>query len=193
MIMDPVPGALALLGEVWRLSFKSGDGELTRYHFRSIRYSSDLEPEFRNARIVNLPGRPPRLLWCPVLKRLYIFPGFYAPKSMYKRGIPKEYEEQAKAAVKALNQYDHNAKLNEGGNLCAVPNYPEPFVAQCGSAYDVVYRSEKWNGRAGQEVDYQHHFAKAGSVDLYSDSQAKPKGVVIYGGRLTVNDRGIIY
>ncbi len=193
----PEPAAFALLGEVWRLSFRLPESEgsgLVRYHFGGdTRYSCDAKPEFKNAKVVKLRHKPALLLWAPELKALYIFPGFNVPKSAFKPGIPDAHSKRSKEAAKVFNQYDHGAKASRDENTCAVPDYPEPLVRLVGSAYDVVYRSEKWNGKDGAREDYQHHFSKSGAVKYACDSTTNPKGVLIRGGRLTVNDRGIIY
>ena len=194
----PEPPAFACLGKVWRLTYrkpKSKGGGLVRYCFgpASVGYSVDLNREFEGAEIVRVPGQNPRLLWSPDLKALYIFPGFYAPDSAYKPGIPETVKARAKKAAKVFEQYDHGAKAARGETTCAIPDYPEPMIARAGSAYDVLYRSEKWNGKKGAQEDYHHHFSKSGKVNFSCDNVKSPKGVFIQGGRLTVNDRGIIY
>jgi hypothetical protein len=193
----PEPPAFACLGKVWRLSFRrpeSEGGGLVRYHFGGdVRYSVDQNKEFEGCEIIKVRGKNPRLLWSPDLKALYVFPGFYAPDSAYKPGIPPTVAERAALAEKVFNQYDHGAKKSRGETTCAVPDYPEPKIFRCGSAYDVVYRSEKWNGKNGEQVDYNHHFSKSGAVNFEVNSVKNPKGCFIQGGRLTVNDRGIVY
>ncbi len=181
----PRPQAFALLGRVYRVSYRAPTGGLVQYCWGREPYKSDVD--FRGEDRRQLPGRAPQLLWAEDVRALYIFPGYWVASSAFRK---VEAPPRARRTLALFNEWDHHAKAPDVRT--AVPDYPQPSVAPAGSAYDIVYRSEKWNGRKGAEHDYRHHFSSSGRVGLALDA-AKPTGILISGGRLTVNDRGIVY
>ncbi len=181
----PRPQAFALLGRVYRVSYRAPGGSLVQYCWGREPYKSDAD--FRGADRRQMSGRAPQLLWAEDVRALYVFPGFWVASSAFQQVTPPA---SARRTLELFNAWDHYAKSPDVRT--AVPDYPEPSVAQVGSAFDIVYRSEKWNGRDGEEHDYRHHFSKSGRVGLAVDAPS-PSGILINGGRLTVNDRGIVY
>ena len=191
----PDPGAVALLGTVLELVVREPDG-------RKVRHSWDAS---------DAPG----LLWSPSQKALLVFPGKTLRhwKEVGRHGDVRRNERidmrEMAGTLKKMGVTNARQVQTAGKLFTQWAARPSTRFAQfdtpddpgsdklklklAGSAFSIVYRSEKWNGRNGQPEDYQHHFAKSGSVGLYSDSITKPQGVKICGGRLTVNDRGIIY
>lgn len=185
----PQPRAFATLGRVYRVSYRT-PGALHRLSWAGAPQrtrNTDSMPVFRDAVVFRVRGPAPQLFWAEDIRALYMFPGFWVSKSSFRSATPPP---SSRRTVAVFNAWDHYAKAPDVRE--AVPDYPRPRVSSMGSAFDIVYLSEKWNGRNGEEDEYQHRFSKSGRVKFYMDSP-NPSGIFIRGGRLTVNNRGIVY
>lgn len=181
----PGAGSVILLGTVYRVSSKER-GSITRHHWGRLVFDSDGQSALRGAEIVEHSTQPPQLWWSKESKTLYFFPGFPHAKG-WKNGVPPHAVE----AAKLYHQWDHHANWPDIQSVDL--DFPEPRIYLAGTAFDIVYRSQKWNGKKGKHEFYNHHFSKSGAVKLYEAKGKKPSAFVVNGGRLTVNDRGIVY
>lgn len=175
----PDPGAVALLGDVLELQVKGRDGQ-TRLHSWE-------------------PGSAPGLLWSPSLRALLFFPKKRLGPFRRESGVERNARLDMREGVKRLGL---PKTTTEAGRLFAkwaarpATGYAqvqiEPYpLKPAGSGVHIVYRSDKWN--PGRTQDYIHHFSKAGTVKVSEAAGSPPKAFFINGGRLTVNERGIIY
>ena len=191
----PDPGAVALLGTVLELVVREPDG-------RKVRHSWDAS---------DAPG----LLWSPSQKALLVFPGKTLRhwKEVGRHGDVRRNERidmrEMAGTLKKMGVTNARQVQTAGKLFTQWAARPSTRFAQfdtpddpgsdklklklAGSAFSILYRSDKWNGRDGKCVDYIHHFAKTGTVKVSVANGRQPKAFFIKGGRLTVNDRGIIY
>ena len=191
----PDPGAVALLGTVLEFVVRERDG-------RKVRHSWDAHES-------------PGLLWSPSQKALVFFPGktYRHWKEVGRIGDVRRNERLDMREIKAMLKkmgVRNPKQVQEAGKLFTdwaarpatrfaqfdTPDDPgsdKLTLKLAGSAFSIVYRSDKWNGRDGKRVDYIHHFAKTGSVKVSVANGHPPKAFFVKGGRLTVTDRGIIY
>ena len=186
----PDPKAMALLGTVLRLTVRESDG-------REVMHSWER-------------GSGPGLLWSPTLRALLFFPGLRLTDwhEIGRGPVERERRLDMKEALRLLEAEGFELPNPESTQAAAklftewaarpstrfVQTTIKPYPLQCdGEGVDIVYRSDKWNGRDGEEVDYIHHFSKSGTVKVSTAPGHPPQAFFVKGGRLTVNARGIIY
>lgn len=172
----PQTDAFILLGNVHRLSFRESGGI---YVHKWGRTSFDADLGYEGALAVKWTTSPPQLFWSKKAKALYIFPR-KNPVKGWRKGVPAHAEKDAKL----FGEWNRHAHSNDRS---ADVDFPEPLLFKAGRAHDIIYRSPKWDGK---KDDYHHNF---GGPSLYAAKGLKPTAFVVQGGRLTVNDRGIIY
>lgn len=172
----PQTDAFILLGNVHRLSFRA-DGITCVQMWGRGAFDSDMG--YAGAPIVKWTSAPPQLFWSKKAKALYIFPK-KNPVKGWKKGVPAHAVKDAKL----FGEWNRHANLNDRSTDV---DFPEPRLFKAGRAHDIVYRSKKWDGKS---EDYHHDFS---GPSLYAAEGLKPTAFVVQGGRLTVNDRGIIF
>jgi len=162
----PDPGSVALLGTVLELLVREKDGTEVLHSWRD--------------------ATGPGLLWSPSNKALMFFPHLEAKETLARRGV--ELPKGTQEAAKLFTQWA--ARPSTRFTQVDIEAYP---LRKLGEAVHIIYRSDKWNGRDGQTVDYIHHFSKSGTVKVSAAAGDPPKAFYIKGGRMTVNARGIVY
>jgi len=185
----PDPGSVALLGTVLELLVREKDGTEVLHSWRD--------------------ATGPGLLWSPSNKALMFFPHLRlsdwkevggaggvlreerldmreAKETLARRGV--ELPKGTQEAAKLFTQWA--ARPSTRFTQVDIEAYP---LRKLGEAVHIIYRSDKWNGRDGQTVDYIHHFSKSGTVKVSAAAGDPPKAFYIKGGRMTVNARGIVY
>jgi len=139
------------------------------------------------------------LLWSPFSRGLYIFPGmrFSDWKELASGTVTRDRRLDMQETYRALGL---DAKMLPAARLFAawaarpstrytsrsIERYP---LQRCGAGVTIDYRSDKWNGRGGEAVNYTHALSSTGSDTVY----VHEKVIFVKGPRLTVNDRGIVY
>jgi len=190
----PDPGAVALLGTVQNLVVREADGIKVQHAWDD-----------------DAPG----LLWSPTQKALIFFPSktYRHWKEVGRIGDIRREDrldmremrvELKRIGVKSPSQVQAAGKLftkwaaRPATRFSQFQTPDDPGsnklkLKLSGSAFSIVYLSDKWNGRDGKRVSYVHHFAKTGTVKVSIANGRVPKAFFIKGGRLTVTERGIIY
>lgn len=169
----PVTDAFILIGTVRRLSFRS---EGTIYVQKWGRDLYDADQIYMDAGALVFPWAtaPPQLYWSRKTKALYVFP---------RKNPVKRWKRYAGPDAPVFQEYDRGARQDTSAEV----DFPEPRLFKAGRAFDVVYRSDKWD----KVMDVYHH--EFDGPTLYASEGKRPVAFVVKGGRLTVNDRGIIH
>lgn len=137
----------------------------------------------------SFPGpNPPDVWWSDEQKTLYAFPNTKVPD--YCLLIPEDMEDTAHT-FKRWSQRD--ATCNKIIDVPTVRMYPR------GAGDSVSYRSDKWheeNPEAGQQGSPEYIHLHGDGVWVWEDTrdlEATPNAIMIRGGRLDVEERGIIH
>ena len=156
-----LPAVVTVLGDAVEIRARLNDGTDRLYRFGS--------------------GNRRRAFLCsnPSGRRLYVLPVKPVPASrLKKRPITNEIKRAARMYEKWS---DFEA---DRGSLIDVP---KKRLNKVGRVTHVVYRSDKWDGRAN---DYIHSF-DAPPI-LWADRKAKPDVLALTGGKIRVTQRGIV-
>lgn len=130
-------------------------------------------------------GTPPDLLWNPEQQTLYAFPTTTFPEVC--NVIERDMQDTAHV-FKRWSQRDADCQ-----RIVAVPM---ARLRPVGAGDTIVYRSDKWHdknwerGLPGSQ-EYIHIFGD--DVWVWEDNVRHPNAVMIRGGRLDVEERGIIH
>lgn len=123
-------------------------------------------------------GKPFMFLWSP---RLW---GVICLREQGVRKAKRGEEPDAKAVDIFERFMARRPRKNYYVELTGIP------MVQLGSAIHIVYRSDKWTDD-GRETDYIHDYDRG--VRCYADNHEDPNIFLMYGGRLTITERGLIY
>lgn len=162
----PSPGQTTVLGKLVELAWIDGAGRLQVLRFTE-------------------PGLPD-LVWNEELKTLMAFPGIGMSACL----PPGQYPAASKM-LKRWAQRDAQC-AREGG----IPPYQ---VAPVGAADTIVYRSDKWHERNPHpdlkgSQEYLHMFGPGVFAEAaHANQGASPPAVLVQGGKLDVEERGIIH
>lgn len=195
----PDPGSVALLGTVLELLVREKDGRVVQHSW--------MPPEGLPQHDRSVPG--PNLFWSPRNKALIFFPT--VERLSWKElnlgdGIRREgrldmreaREVFARHGIELPSDVQEAAKLftdwaARPATRVAQKDVDEYPLKLSGEGVNIIYRSDKWNGRDGKRVNYTHPFSKSGAVKVSCAAGHPPKAFYIKGGRMTVNARGIVY
>ncbi len=191
----PDPGSMIHLGKLLELSVREPDGTVVKHSW--------WDPATRRA-----DADSPDLMWSKPAKALMTFPGRrfdFVDVGDLEGPVSREARLDMKEGVRALAERGIDlppdvidaARLyakyaaRPAGSFAQAEIQPYKLQAQ-GAAVTIYYRSDKWNGRNGREVDYYHDFTKSGSDKVSLASGRPPRCLFIKGPSLTVTERGII-
>lgn len=172
----PDPGALALLGETLELAWKAD----------TVDQAMKMEKEWRAQKAHHKPGTK---AWNPKGKWLFMWsPKYKAVIAIKKPKRTKRKSQVSREGGAAKISERFHARPAENTWEMEIPKVP---LTHIGPAAHIVYRSDKWS-ETRETTDYIHDF-KPG-VKLYAGpSASKPEVFLIFGGKLTVTERGLVF
>lgn len=117
----------------------------------------------------------PTLFYAPSRRILFWLTGY--GKSKWKREAMTG-EAAAKFREWSRRESEHTTTLK----------IPDVDMRSIGRATQIEYTSDKWGGK---KKEYVHEFSRA--VKAYRYERGSKELTAVRGGRMTVNDRGIVY
>jgi len=163
--LTPEPGGLVTLGKLLEYGWINEDGSL------EVRGWQD---------------SPPDLYWDKESKTLFAFPN--SPDVESCKPIPQDMEDEAHM-FKRWSQ--RQAKCLKEFSVTA-----EESIVPMGVADSVAYRSDKWHAQSSDPYledsqEYFHQHTDGGFV--WQDRETNPNVIIMRGGQLDVEERGIIH
>jgi len=161
----PDPGDVIILGKLLEYVWINEDGSLD---------------------VRRWENRPPDLYWNRTQKTLYAFPN--VPETTVCEPVPDDLADEAQMFKRWSQRDAHCARTFE---LDA-----EASIIPMGVGDSIAYRSDKWHGQSDDTYledsqEYFHQFSDGNWI--WQDSDTSPNAILMRGGQLDVEERGIIH
>lgn len=187
----PDPGALAHLGSLVEMLVRRPDGTEELHEWADGKLDWFWSPSQRA-----LIGKPTReRAYVDMEQRPGGASGFrdahLDQPEPYRRGAarPKAGERQTREAAALFRRW----AARPATRYCD-EEWPAYTLKPYASLIHHKYRSDKWNGRGGEETLYIHHAPKTGSNQVsIAEGPDGPALIWVQGPALTVTERGIIW
>jgi hypothetical protein len=161
----PDPGDLIILGKILEYVWINADGSLDVRQWATS---------------------PPDLYWNRTQKILYAFPN--VPDQTVCHPVPEDMAAEAKMFKRWAQRHAHCMRTFD--------LHTEDTINAMGVGDAIAYRSDKWhdastNPYLDDSQEYFHQFSDGNWI--WQDSDTSPSAILMRGGQLDVEERGIIH